>query len=69
MKTIKRVLTLIAVTICCSCEKESHWLCHTYGGDYETTLIILEFSEDRTECEVTERDNAGVLLGNTVVEI
>ena len=63
MKTIKRILTLIAVTICCSCEKESHWLCHTYGGDYETTLIILEFSEDRTECEVTERDITADPLG------
>ena len=63
MKTIKRILILIAVIICCSCEKESHWLCHTYGGDYETTLIILEFSEDRTECEVTERDIAADPLG------
>ena len=59
MKTIKRILILIAVIICCLCEKESHWLCHTYGGIYETTRITLEFSEDRTECEVTERDNAG----------
>lgn len=64
MKTIKRILTLIAVTICCSCEKESHWLCHTYGGIYETTRITLEFSEDRTECEVTERDNAADPLGS-----
>ena len=64
MKTIKRILTLIAVIICCSCEKESHWLCHTYGGDYETTLIILEFSEDRTECEVTERDIAADPFGS-----
>ena len=54
MKTIKLILILISVIICCSCEKESHWLCHTYGGGYETTRIILEFTEDRTECEVTE---------------
>lgn len=58
MKTIKRIMILIAVIICCSCEKESHWLCHTYFGTYETTGILLEFSEDRTECEVTERDIA-----------
>ena len=62
MKTIKRILILISVIICCSCEKESHWLCHTYGGGYETTQITLEFSDDRTECEVTERDNAGGYL-------
>ena len=54
MKTIKRIFILISVIICCSCEKESHWLCHTYGGGYETTQITLEFSDDRTECEVTE---------------
>ena len=54
MKTIKLILILISVIICCSCEKESHWLCHTYGGGYETTHITLEFSDDRTECEVTE---------------
>ena len=58
MKTVKRILILISVIICCSCEKESHWLCHTYFGTYETTGILLEFSEDRTECEVTERDIA-----------
>ena len=57
-------MTLIAVLICCSCEKESHWLCHTYGGGYETTRIILEFTEDRTECEVTERDIAADPLGS-----
>lgn len=49
MKTIKRIFILISVIICCSCEKESHWLCHTYGGGYETTQITLEFSDDRTE--------------------
>ena len=64
MKTIKRILVLIAVIICCSCEKESHWLCHTYFGTYETTGILLEFSEDRTECEVTERDIAADPLGS-----
>ena len=64
MKTVKRILVLIAVIICCSCEKESHWLCHTYGGTYETTGILLEFSEDRTECEVTERDIAADPLGS-----
>ena len=64
MKTIKRILILIAVIICCSCEKESHWLCHTYFGTYETTGILLEFSEDRTECEVTERDIAADPLGS-----
>ena len=64
MKTIKRIVTLIAVIICCSCEKESHWLCHTYFGTYETTGILLEFSEDRTECEVTERDIAADPLGS-----
>ena len=51
-------MTLIAVIICCSCEKESHWLCHTYSGYCDTIQILLEFSEDRTECEVTERDIA-----------
>lgn len=64
MKTIKRILILIAVIICCSCEKESHWLCHTYFGTYETTGILLEFSEDRTECEVTERYIAADPLGS-----
>ena len=64
MKTIKRIVTLIAVIICCSCEKDSHWLCHTYFGTYETTGILLEFSEDRTECEVTERDIAADPLGS-----
>ncbi|MBO5500009.1 MAG: hypothetical protein J5990_11560 [Bacteroidales bacterium] len=64
MKTVKRILVLIAVIICCSCEKESHWLCHTYFGTYETTGILLEFSEDRTECEVTERDIAADPLGS-----
>ena len=64
MKTVKRILILIAVIICCSCEKESHWLCHTYFGTYETTGILLEFSEDRTECEVTERDIAADPLGS-----
>ncbi len=64
MKTIKRILILISVIICCSCEKESHWLCHTYFGTYETTEILLEFSEDRTECEVTERDIAADPLGS-----
>ena len=64
MKTIKRILILISVIICCSCEKESHWLCHTYGGGYETTRIILEFTEDRTECEVTECDIAADPLGS-----
>ena len=64
MKTIKRILILILVIICCSCEKESHWLCHTYGGGYETTRIILEFTEDRTECEVTECDIAADPLGS-----
>lgn len=64
MKTIKRILILIAVIICCSCEKDSHWLCHTYFGTYETTGILLEFSEDRTECEVTERDIAADPLGS-----
>lgn len=64
MKTIKRILILIAVIICCSCEKESHWLCHTYFGTYETTGILLEFSEDRTECEVTEREIAADPLGS-----
>ena len=64
MKTIKRIVTLIAVIICCSCEKESHWLCHTYFGTYETTGILLEFSEDRTECEVAERDIAADPLGS-----
>ena len=54
MKTIKLILILIAVFICCSCEKDSQWLCHTYGGHYDTTQILLEFSDDRTECEVTE---------------
>ena len=66
MKTIKRILILIAVLICCSCEKDSQWLCHTYGGSYETTrAILLEFSEDRTECEVTERDIAEYPYGST----
>ena len=66
MKTIKRILILISVIICCSCEKESHWLCHTYWGSYETTrTILLEFSEDRTECEVTERDIAEYPYGFT----
>ena len=64
MKTIKLILILISVIICCSCEKESHWLCHTYCGDYETTRIILEFTEDRTECGVTERDIAADPLGS-----
>ena len=58
MKTVKRILILISVIICCSCEKESHWLCHTYSGYCDTIQILLEFSEDRTECEVTERDSA-----------
>ena len=66
MKTIKRILILIAVLICCSCEKDSQWLCHTYWGSYETTrTILLEFSEDRTECEVTERDIAEYPYGFT----
>ena len=64
MKTIKLILILISVIICCSCEKESHWLCHTYGGGYETTRIILEFTEDRTEYEVTECDIAADPLGS-----
>ena len=65
MKTIKRILILIAVLICCSCEKDSQWLCHTYWGSYETTrAILLEFSEDRTECEVTECDIAADPLGS-----
>ena len=64
MKTIKRILILIAVLICFSCEKDSQWLCHTYFGTYETTGILLEFSEDRTECEVTERDIAADPLGS-----
>ena len=64
MKTIKQILILISVIICCSCEKESHWLCHTYFGTYETTGILLEFSEDRTECEVTECDIAADPLGS-----
>ena len=66
MKTIKLILILISVFICCSCEKDSQWLCHTYGGSYETTrTILLEFSEDRTECEVTERDIAEYPYGFT----
>ena len=66
MKTIKRILILIAVLICCSCGKDSQWLCHTYWGSYETTrTILLEFSEDRTECEVTERDIAEYPYGFT----
>ena len=66
MKTIKLILILIAVFICCSCEKDSQWLCHTYGGSYETTrTILLEFSEDRTECKVTERDIAEYPYGFT----
>ena len=52
MKTIKLILILIAVFICCSCEKDSQWLCHTYGGHYDTTQILLEFSDDRSECVV-----------------
>ena len=64
MKTIKLILILIAVFICCSCEKDSQWLCHTYGGHYDTTQILLEFTEDRTECEVTECDIAADPLGS-----
>ena len=64
MKTIKLILILIAVFICCSCEKDSQWLCHTYGGHYDTTHILLEFSDDRTKCEVTECDIAADPLGS-----
>ena len=64
MKTIKRISLLLAVIICCSCEKESHWLCHTYCGGYELIRIILEFTEDRTECEVT-RDVEDYPYGST----
>ena len=64
MKTIKLILILIAVFICRSCEKDSQWLCHTYGGHYDTTQILLEFTEDRTECEVTECDIAADPLGS-----
>ena len=64
---MKRTLIILAAIVwLCSCEKqeESHWLCHTYGGGYETTRIILEFTEDRTECEVTECDIAADPLGS-----
>ena len=65
MKTIKRILILIAVLICCSCEKDSQWLCHTYSGYYDTIQILLEFSDDRTKCEVTERDPATFLTNGS----
>ena len=68
---MKRILTLLAVIAClCSCEKEKpqeHWLFHTWGGTYETTVINsdtgeirsieafidLRFSDDRTQCMLT----------------
>ena len=65
MKTIKRILILIAVLICCSCEKDSQWLCHTYFGTYETTQITLQFSDDSTGCEDTQRDVAEYHYGIT----
>ena len=60
----------MAVAVClCSCEKEqSHWLNESWCGEYETTMfnndtgeikdyiaaIVLEFSDDRSECIVTK---------------
>lgn len=66
---MKRIIFLMAAIVClCSCEKQSHWLYDTWYGQYDTTMtdndtgeaeqkvatILLQFSEDRTECVVTK---------------
>lgn len=76
---MKRILTFLAAIVCiCSCEKEKpqgHWLFHTWGGIYETTVINndtgesrpveafidLRFSEDRTQCTMTRGYNDEML--------
>ena len=65
---MKRILTFLAAAVCfCACEKEQeHWLSPIWHGEYEaivqnndtgeyrtvTASIILEFSDDRSECIV-----------------
>jgi hypothetical protein len=67
---MKRIIFIMAVAVClCSYEKEqSHWLNERWCGEYETTMInndtgeikdyiaaiVLEFSDDRSECIVTK---------------
>lgn len=67
---MKRIIFITAVAVClCACEKEqSHWLNERWCGEYETTMInndtgeikdyiaaiVLEFSDDRSECIVTK---------------
>ena len=67
---MKHIIFILAVAVClCSCEKEhSHWLNERWCGEYETTMInndtgeikdyiaaiVLEFSDDRSECIVTK---------------
>ena len=79
---MKRILALLAAIVCiCSCEKEKqqeHWLFHTWGGTYETTVINndtgesrpieafidLRFSDDRTQCTMTTGYNDEIFAVN-----
>ena len=51
---MKRILTIMAALVClCSCEKvQKHWLSRTWSGENESTVILLEFTEDRSLCTV-----------------
>ena len=71
MKTIKRILILIAVLICCSCEKESHWLCHTYGaadplGSHKTYRTYLNEEEKSFMLNEGDYDSRVIYRGKVI---
>ena len=51
---MKKIFVIMAAVVClCSCEKEQkHWLSRTWSGENESTVILLEFTEDRSLCTV-----------------
>ena len=51
---MKKIFAILAAVVClCSCEKEQkHWLSRTWSGENESTVILLEFTEDRSLCTV-----------------
>lgn len=61
-KNMKRILAILSITLCiCACEKadQGHWLSGFWYGEYETSMIGLQFSSDGAECTVSRAKTDG----------
>lgn len=66
---MKRISAILSITLyLCACEKADHdnWLSGFWYGEYETSMIELQFSSDGAECTVSRARTDGSYSMNRI---